>query len=284
MARTPARLSLTMDSGPTPPTQAYWDVAADGYARDFTTTLIGQKLRAAVWRDLDRAFSPGQRVLELNCGTGLDAVHLAQRGISILACDISGRMVEKARQHANDAKLGDSIDFRVLATEEIDMLDEGPFDGVFSNFSGLNCLEDLVEVRKNLARLVKPGAPVVLCMLGQFVLWEILWFLMHGDTAKAMRRLRVNGGCNTEPGALKVHYYSRRGIVRSFAPEFRLRMWKGLGIALPPSYMENWARRFPKVTNALDGADRLLGSVPGFRNMADFVLLELERVKSDEGA
>ncbi len=97
------RLNLTMDSRPTPPTQAYWDVAADSYARDFTTTLIGQKLRAAVWRDLDRAFRPGQKVLELNCGTGLDAVHLAQRKIRVLACDISKGMVEQARRHAEAA-------------------------------------------------------------------------------------------------------------------------------------------------------------------------------------
>jgi hypothetical protein len=117
-------------------------------------------------------------------------------------------------------------------------------------------------------------------MLGRFVPWEILWFLMHGDTVKATRRLRVNGGCDAKAGAATVHYYSKTEIVRSFAPEFRLRKWKGLGIALPPSYMENWARRFPKVTNALDGADRLLGCVPGFRNMADFVLLEFERVKN----
>jgi SAM-dependent methyltransferase len=268
-----------MGSGSFSFAQDYWDVAADTYARDFATTLIGQKLRAAVWRYLDRAFHPGQRVLELNCGTGLDAVHLAQRGISLLACDISGGMIESARRHANAAMLGDCIEFRVLATEEIGALGEGPFDGAFSNFSGLNCVEDLVAVKENLTDLLRPGARVELCMLGRFVPWEILWFLMHGDKSKAMRRLRVSGSYDLEAGTLKVHYYSRTSIVQSFAPEFRLCSWAGLGIALPPSYMESCARRFPKVTNALDVADRLLSSVRGFRNMASFVLLEFEYTK-----
>jgi SAM-dependent methyltransferase len=268
-----------MDFKPTSAARSYWDLAADSYARDFTTTLIGQKLRAAIWRDLDRAFSPGQRVLELNCGTGLDAVHLAQRGISVLACDISGSMVEKARQLADAAKFGDRIEFRVLATEQIGMLDRGRFDGAFSNFSGLNCVGDLAAVRQDLARLLKPRATVVLCMLGRFVPWEMLWFLMHGDISKATRRLKATGDCDADVGTLKVHYYSRQKIVRSFAPEFLLRRWKGLGIALPPSYIEHLARCFPKATNALDGLDGLLGSVPGFRNMADFVLLEFERQK-----
>lgn len=279
MERSRVRSALTMDSRPTSPARLYWDAAANSYERDFITTLIGQKLRAAVWRDLDRAFHPGQRVLELNCGTGLDAVHLAQRGISVLGCDISGGMIEKARQHSCIAELGGSIEFRVLATEEIGMLDEAPFDGAFSNFSGLNCVEELTAVRQNLARLLRPGARAVLCMLGRFVPWEICWFLMHGDASKTMRRLRINGSCDAAPGELKVHYYSRREIVRSFAPEFRLRKWKGLGIVLPPSYVESWARRFPKVTNTMAGADRLLGYVPGFRSMADFVLLEFERIE-----
>jgi ubiquinone/menaquinone biosynthesis C-methylase UbiE len=56
--------------------QAYWDTAANAYEDDFSGTLIGQTLRHAVWRDLDHLFRPGQRVLELNCGTGIDAVHL----------------------------------------------------------------------------------------------------------------------------------------------------------------------------------------------------------------
>ena len=50
----------------------------------------------AVWRELLRTFHPGQRVLEINCGTGIDAVSLGERGIRVLACDIAPRMIELA--------------------------------------------------------------------------------------------------------------------------------------------------------------------------------------------
>src|SRR5258708_974495 len=96
--------------------QAYWDTAANAYEDDFSGTLIGQTLRQAVWRDLDQLFGPGQRVLELNCGTGIDAVHLAGRGIRVLSCDIAPRMIELARQQAGATDL---IDWRVLPTEDI---------------------------------------------------------------------------------------------------------------------------------------------------------------------
>jgi SAM-dependent methyltransferase len=258
--------------------QAYWDTAANAYEDDFSGTLIGQTLRHAVWRDLDQLFRPGQRVLELNCGTGIDAVHLAGRGIGVLACDIAPRMIELARQQAGAKNL---IDWRVLPTENMGaLIGEGPFDGAFSNFSGLNCVDDLSAAAQNLARLLKPGAPVLVCMIGRFVPWEILWFLAHRNPRRAFLRLRGNGEAGA---AVKVQYPSVAEIVRQFAPEFTLRKWKGLGIAVPPSYMERWARRFPRIINALAGVDRSIASVPVLRGMADFVLLEFERRETTGG-
>ena len=65
------------------------DFPFDDTAGDYDTTcsrsLLGTLMRRAVWRRLDACFSDGQRVLEVGCGTGEDAVHLAQSGISVLA-------------------------------------------------------------------------------------------------------------------------------------------------------------------------------------------------------
>ena len=53
-------------------------------------------MRGATQRRLEARFSAGHRVLELNCGTGEDAVFLARRGVRVLATDLSGAMVEAA--------------------------------------------------------------------------------------------------------------------------------------------------------------------------------------------
>ena len=120
-------------------------------------------------------------------------------------------------------------------------------------------------------------------MLGRFVPWEILWYLAHGNRKKAFQRFQRDGTSCSE-GALKVQYPSKKKITRLFAPEFRLSRWKGIGIALPPSYMEHWARRFPRVTRALARADRLIGGFPLLRGMANFILLEFERTKTAVGS
>ena len=256
--------------------QEYWDCVAGAYDENFTRTLIGSTRRLAVWHELDRVFQPGQRVLELNCGTGIDAVHLADRGITVLACDISPRMVEIARSFANTVGSAQRTDFRVLPTERIDALwNEGPFDGAFSNFAGLNCVEDLPAVVRKLARLLHPGAPVVVNMMGRFVPWEIMWYLAHGDAKRAVRRLR--GGNSLSRGALTIRQPSVREITRMFALGFHLKMWRGIGIGVGPSYMEAWAQRFPHLTKRLAQVDNWIGGVSPFRNMADCVLLEFER-------
>jgi ubiquinone/menaquinone biosynthesis C-methylase UbiE len=258
------------------PAQAYWNTAANRYEQDFTNTLVGRILRQAVWRDLERVFHPGQQILELNCGTGIDAVHLASLGMRIVACDISSRMIELARQLAGSTEINDRVDFRVLATEEIDALNGEPaFDGAFSNFSGLNCVEDLAATARSLTRLLKPGAPVLVCMIGRFVPWEIAWFLAHGKPGKAFQRLREDR-VRSQGGSVTVQRPSVSEITRLFAPGLVLRRWKGIGIGVPPSYMESWASRFPRLMHGLALLDRWLGSFPPFRNMADLVLMEFE--------
>ena len=59
-----------------------------------------------MWRWLDTAFQPGEQVLELSCGTGEDALHLAEQGVRILATDPSAGMLEVARKVARLRPMG----------------------------------------------------------------------------------------------------------------------------------------------------------------------------------
>src|SRR6185312_9833172 len=66
-----------------------FDRAAATYDQDFTDSAIGRLQREAVWRQLDDLLLPGDLLLDLGCGTGSDAIHLARRGLKIHAVDLS---------------------------------------------------------------------------------------------------------------------------------------------------------------------------------------------------
>lgn len=263
----------------TPHTQPYWNKAAETYDQEFTNTLIGRAERDAVWEELERVFHAGQRIVELNCGTGVDAVHLAESGVRVLACDIAPGMIAVARRHLSASVQADRVDLRVLSTEEIAALrEEGPFDGAFSNFAGLNMVEDLSGVARNLGALLKPGASALLCLSGRIAPWDMAWYLAHGKPTKAFQRFKSGGVERLVDGVrVNIHYPSIRKMVRMFAPEFRLRSCRGIGISLPPAFSEPWARRYPRLLAGLARVDRRLGRVPGLRAMAGHVLLRFER-------
>jgi SAM-dependent methyltransferase len=253
----------------------YWNLTAETYDQMFPETLVGQTQRHAVWRQLARVFYRGQRVLEMNCGTGIDAVHLAEKGIRVLACDLSPRMIEFATRRSAAANTANLTEFRVLPTEQIECLTEqAPFDGALSNFAGLNCVEDLSAVAQSLGKLLRPEASLLVCMAGRIVPWEMAWYLGHGDMKAAMRRLRST----SEDPRVKVFFPTVHAIQRAFAPGFRLLSWRGIGIAVPPSCMDSVVRRFPALLKLLASTDSCLGPCPVVRGLADCVLLHFERV------
>src|SRR3954452_21257278 len=82
--------------------RAFDSVAADYDGPKGNNALI-QRMRETVWQTLTEACSPGARLLDLGCGTGIDALELARRGYSVLATDWSPQMVERTRARAADA-------------------------------------------------------------------------------------------------------------------------------------------------------------------------------------
>lgn len=252
---------------------AFDNLAAE-YDDGFTRTVLGTRLRRAVWRRLDTLFAPGDRILELACGTGEDAIHLGGRGVRVLATDASPEMVRVAGEKVRRAGLTGTVEVRHLAVEQLESLDTPPFDGVLSDFGGFNCVADLPAAGQALAARLRPGAVAVLCVMGPVVPWEWIWFLGHGQPGKAFRRLTPGG---VEWRGLKVRYPSIRALRRALAPAFRMRRVGALGALLPPPYAEGWAARHPGLIDRLDRWERRLETVPPLPWMADHYLIELER-------
>jgi SAM-dependent methyltransferase len=286
-----ARLPKGGLSPPDPPIDAAspFDILAADYDRNFTHTLIGRLMRQAVWSRLEACFGPGDRVLELNCGTGEDAVYLARRGVQVLATDSSRAMLHVARDKLRQARLEGAVTIQEFGLEEfargsLPLLfpggcQESPgrtpkFDGAFSNFGGLNCVADLPGVATGLASCLRPGATLLLCLMGPLALWEWTWFLWRRQPAKAFRRLNPRGVWWRD---LRIRYPMIRTVRRAFAPHFQLRRLSAIGALLPPPYAEPWAVRNPGLISFLNRWERRLERLPPLPWLADHYLLEMVR-------
>jgi ubiquinone/menaquinone biosynthesis C-methylase UbiE len=262
-------------------TQAPFDALAEGYDHGFTFSKVGQAQRSAVWKELGRTFCPGDRVLEIGCGTGVDACFLSEHGVEVVACDSSPAMIRVAARRIQDCG-AKRVELRLLAAENLAAIrHQAPFDGVFSNFAALNCVEDLSAVAHNLGRLLRPGGTALVCFLGPNCFWEILWFLLKASPRKAFRRWHsASVTAELAPGArVQVHYYSVRSLTHIFERSMRLRSWRGIGLAVPPSYVESTATRFPALLRLAERSDRVLARCPVLRGFSDHVLLKFERVQ-----
>jgi 2-polyprenyl-3-methyl-5-hydroxy-6-metoxy-1,4-benzoquinol methylase len=256
-----------------------FDSIAKTYDSIFTDSVVGRSQRTAVWKKAVSIFPSGGRILELNCGTGEDALFLARNGFTITACDASPRMIEVARTRKALEAPDAQIEFGVLCTENLDQLrSTQQFDGVFSNFSGLNCVADLSAVATDLLGHLHAGAPLLLCFSTRFCAWETLHYLSHAKFLKAFRRYRGYTHARMDDHTIPVFYPTLDSIRKSFGPQFRLRSVTGIGIVVPPSYMESWARQHRATFRLCEKLERVLNHVPGLRVLGDHMLVHLERV------
>lgn len=260
-----------MDAGDT---DSPFDAAAADYDEAFSASLLGSLMRRAVWRRLDVDFAAGERVLELGCGTGEDALHLARQQVRVLATDRSAEMVAVARRKARQAGLSQRIEIRQLAIEDLGSLGDDRFDGALSNFGALNCVADLGAFGRALAACLRPGATAVLCVMGPVVPWEWAWLLWRGRVSAAFRRLRPGG---VRWRGLDVRYPGIGALRRALQPAFRLHRVAAVGALLPPSYAESWAVAHPRTIAWLDRWERRCETWPPLPWLADHYLAEFER-------
>jgi SAM-dependent methyltransferase len=224
------------------------------------------------------AFAAGDRILELNCGTGEDARFLATRGRRIVACDGSAEMIKVASARAQREAKGAEVSFQQLSNENLRLLSlRQQFDGAYSNFSGLNCLSDLQIVARDLASLVRAGGHVLICLWSRVCMGEIFWYLFHGNTKKAFRRLSGKTQARVGGLTIPVSYPTVGEVQRAFAPWFELEDRHAIGLFVPPSYVESWAREHTVMIGCLEKMDAAFGDFPVLRDLGDHILMEFTR-------
>ena len=230
---------------------------AESYDQTFTHTRLGRLLRSRVWEQLEHHFSPGQRILDLACGTGEDAVWLLRHGFNVTAADGAEKMLALASDKANRSGFPLNTIQITLQSVIAGDLAEGPFDGILCDFGGLNTLPDRCLMGKALHSLATPNGKLVVVVMGPLCPWEILGHLIRGRPKAAFRRFQSPTAMNTRGIPTPVWYPSPARLRNELAPQFLHLRTESLGFFLPPTDFSALVEHWPRCFTFLDRLDRL---------------------------
>ena len=177
--------------------QQNFDTYAQSYDNHFTNSLIGKAQRLQVYQKLLLLIGlHNKSVLEINCGTGADALWLAKQAATVLATDISQGMIDVAKNKTST----NAVDFRQLPAQNISALAPNRYNIIFSNFGGLNCLtkKELTLFFNSAAKKLTENGKMSLVIMPKNTIWEQLYFLLKLDFKAAFRRKKEVVFANVE--------------------------------------------------------------------------------------
>lgn len=256
-----------------------FDIAAKTYDADFTFSRIGKAQRCRVHQFLDKNIlvkAQNLSILELNCGTGEDALFFSKKGHQVLATDVSAGMIAEAK----DKSKGKNVQYEVLDINDIseERFNE-KFDLIFSNFGGFNCLSpsQLESFLKRAPKLLTDNGKMVFVIMPRHCLWERFYFFLKGDRQRVKRRKSKNPiVANVEGVEVLTWYYNPREVVTLSGEHFNPVSVKPIGICIPPSYLESFFRRKNLLLALFIGLEKLFYT-SFWAKYADHYIISLEK-------
>jgi len=242
------------------------------YDRDDLQNKVLQDLRQQVYDHVKKFLKPCASILELNAGTGIDASYFVQEGHFVLATDISDGMIRQLEHKIRANNYDRRLTCRQLSYENLDHLAGKKFDYIFSNFGGLNCVDDLQKVTQHLPTLLNHGAHVTFVIMPPVCLWEWLW-LLTGNGKHAFRRFKNEGVMSHLEGEyFKTYYHSLSQIQEALGGEFFLMKTEGLAVLSPPPSRGDIAVKYPRVYKMMRRLDGMMRNCFPFDRWGDHIV------------
>jgi len=244
----------------------------DAFAEDHPNQT---RMRNKVYAHVERFIPAGSRILELNCGTGTDAVELARRGYQVHATDIASGMLERLRDKVQKFDLSRQITFQQCSFTELDKVQGAPFSAIFSNLGGLNCSPDLSPVIRQLPTVLHPDGLVIWALMPPVCLWEMAE-IFRGHPRLAFRRFARNGTrAHLEGLYFTVYYFTPKKILQWFGDDYECLAIEGLSVITPTAESKNFAKRYPRLYRTLSWLDDQLAFRSPWRGWGDFFMITL---------
>lgn len=261
-------------------TKKAFDSASVTFDEDDRSNAILQWMRKQAYKVYLENFSGGDKLLELNSGTGIDAFHLAAKGISVFATDISTGMIAAVKSKLNSGieGSGNIAGAEVLSFDEIAKVKGSGFDGVISNFGGLNCIPGFTKLSGDLAAKLKPGGKFIAVVIGRLCPWETFFYSLKLQFKTAFRRFSKAGvDANLNGETIKTFYFTPRRFAEDFQKEFEIEKIYSHGAFTPPPYLVNIYNKLRPLVKIMMKLDEITRGFFPFNRFGDHFIIVLRK-------
>ena len=246
------------------------------YDAEFSLAPQTVRIRSRIESLMTRFFATGTRILELGCGTGIDAHALLANGCTVIATDPAAGMLSIAKQRC--AGHAERVSFVRMQAEHTGCFREQSFDGILSNFGGLNCVEDLHAVFDDAFFVLRDNGVFILCLMNRFSFSEMMAYVHRGQFRAAFRRWKARGvHVSVGSQSVLVWYHSLRTIRKMIRGKFTIMTIVGLNILTPPPAFARWYASHPLLYKTLARVEDLIDALPFAAVFGDHIAIVLER-------
>lgn len=237
---------------------------------------ILQWMRTRVRQHINAYLAPASLILELNAGTGIDALDLCRNGHHVVATDLSDGMIAELGKKARNPATQGRMEVKQCSFTELEPFYGRGFDHIFSNFGGLNCVDDLRKVTRHFGELIKPGGYATLVIMQPICPWELV-MAAKGNFRHAFRRLKKQHTiAHLEGHYFDTWYFRPSQVMQALGTGFRKVSLKSLATFTPPPEHREFPKRHPKVFKILNRLDEKLGGLYPFNCWGDHFIITVQ--------
>jgi len=258
--------------------EAFGSIAANYDTYDNKNEILAW-MRSVVYKVYMKELKQGSKVLELNCGTGIDAMFLSENNIKVFATDISPQMISIVKDKIKTSGTKNIIGAEAASFDEIGKINEQNFDAVVSNFGGLNCINDFGMLSEEIYLKLNPGGKFIAVVMNRICPWEILYYILRRmDFKNAFRRFGKTGiYIDLNGGKVLTYYFSAGEFAKVFSTHFKKEKIYTLGYYTPPPYLVGIYRRLKPLVKLWMMLDEVVKGIYPFNRFGDHFIIIFSR-------
>lgn len=251
----------------------FHDNIAESYDDILNKNRFSEILRPIFHKILMRNVQHGNNILDLGCGTGEDALFLAQKEVNVTGVDISPKMIEIARNKSAYKDFKKNLQFFCSDMESFLQKNTNKFDAIISNFNAVNYVRNLKSFSASASTALNEDGKLIFTVLNKLSVSEVFYNFLRLNFKRSWKAVFKR----KELLITDLNIYFPGAFGDFFKDQFRVKRITGIGIFIPPHNLTGMYNKLSFSMPFLIWLEKLIASVFPFYCFSDHYIIEMHK-------